>query len=338
MGADLATFDYSQAMQLAQAIKSSPMLPAAYRGKPDSIIVCAMMGAELGWGLATAMRFIQVIEGKPTVSPEGQLALVRRAGHSVSGHSDATGATVEATRSDTGDTMTVVFTMDDARRAGLTGKDVWKKYPEAMLWARAVSMVCRRLFSDVLLGAAYTAEEIGGDSDALNVDGDVTISGDLIDRRTPGMALFDRMKAASEAGRLDERGRARLRSTVDKTQGRELTQPSFDRDPEWLEATSGLLDLILGVVEVATVADTDPTPATGVEVPTVNELGWGSDAERAEFHAETDRLVFGLSDADNATLTDLVGPMLAGAAWDAPMSKALASDVREIVESFGGAE
>jgi hypothetical protein len=46
-----------------------------------------------------------------------------------------------------------------AQRAGLANKQVWKAYPEAMLWARAVSQLCRMLFPDCFAGGTYTPEE-----------------------------------------------------------------------------------------------------------------------------------------------------------------------------------
>lgn len=63
-----------------------------------------------------------------------------------------------------------VFTIKDAEKAGLTNKDVWKKYPRNMLLGRALSNGARWYCPDVLHGA-YTYEEM-----ELEVDG----SGNLI--------------------------------------------------------------------------------------------------------------------------------------------------------------
>src|SRR5690606_3978016 len=53
-----------------------------------------------------------------------------------------------------------VWTMERAERAGLAGKDVWKKYGEAMCKARAISEVCREGAEDALMGVHYTPEEL----------------------------------------------------------------------------------------------------------------------------------------------------------------------------------
>jgi hypothetical protein len=62
--------------------------------------------------------------------------------------------------------MTVEFTMEQAKRVvSKQGKPLvegraWKNYPEDMLWARAVSRLCRRLFPDLLSGMTYTPSEL----------------------------------------------------------------------------------------------------------------------------------------------------------------------------------
>jgi hypothetical protein len=62
----------------------------------------------------------------------------------------------------------VSFSMEDARRAGLAKKDVWRKYPPNMLFARAISNAARWHAPEVLCGA-YTPEELGGEPDAQDL-------------------------------------------------------------------------------------------------------------------------------------------------------------------------
>jgi hypothetical protein len=144
------------------------MVPVGYKGKPENILLAAIAGQDFGWSPAMALRSFNVIQGVPSLKPEVMLALVRRAGHSVSGEVTEDAATIVGKRADSGDMMTVTYGMDDARRAGLLNKQNWKNHPKDMMWARAVSALCRRLFADVTLGAAYTADELGADTDADN--------------------------------------------------------------------------------------------------------------------------------------------------------------------------
>lgn len=141
-------------------ISGSSFVPPHYRGKLPEIMACIATGRELGLGDMEALRQIYVVDGKPTLSAELMVKLVRRAGHSITGQTAAEKATVRGKRADTGDEITVTWTAEDAKRAGLDGKANWKNYPRQMLWARAVSELCRMLFPDCLSGAAYTEEEI----------------------------------------------------------------------------------------------------------------------------------------------------------------------------------
>jgi len=146
----------------ADVLASSAIIPVKYQGRPEDIIAAGLMGHELGWGVMTALQLIHVVEGKLEVSAEGMVALIRRAGHSVTGEVSPQAATVRGRRSDNGDEMTYAFTQEDAKRADLAGKTTWRRYPSSMLWARAVSQLGRMLFPDVLLGVSYVNGEISG--------------------------------------------------------------------------------------------------------------------------------------------------------------------------------
>ena len=63
------------------------------------------------------------------------------------------------------------FTLDDAKRAGLTGKGPWKSYPRAMLYNRAISDG-RRTFAPDLFGGGkgYTPEELGSEPPKEDID------------------------------------------------------------------------------------------------------------------------------------------------------------------------
>lgn len=131
------------------------------RGNMPAILACVATGRALGIDDMTALRSIYVIEGKATFSAELMVMLVRRRGHSITGEVTEGKATAIGTRADTGDSMTSTWTLAMAERAGLLNKQNWRKYPESMLWARAVSQLCRMLFADCFAGATYTTEELG---------------------------------------------------------------------------------------------------------------------------------------------------------------------------------
>ena len=149
-----------------QYIANTEFVPAGLRGNLPAILACVATGRALGLPDMVALRAIHVIDGKATYSAELMVQLVRRAGHSIVGEVGEGSATVSGVRRDNGDEMTVTWTLAMAERAGLLGKQNWKKYPEAMLWARAASQLCRMLFADCFAGATYTPEELDGDAAA----------------------------------------------------------------------------------------------------------------------------------------------------------------------------
>ena len=57
------------------------------------------------------------------------------------------------------ETMKSCFTIDDAVKAGLADRDVWKKYPRRMLKHRCLSYGLKDMFPDLLAGL-YDPEEM----------------------------------------------------------------------------------------------------------------------------------------------------------------------------------
>lgn len=143
---------------LAETIKDTEFVPKGLRGSTPKVLSAILTGRELGVGPMTALRNIYVIEGKADFSAALQLALIRSAGHSVIGSADGDRAQVVGTRADNQDRLEVEWTMERAKQAGLSEKDNWKRHPESMLWARAVTELADRLFSDVLAGSSLLRE------------------------------------------------------------------------------------------------------------------------------------------------------------------------------------
>jgi hypothetical protein len=152
---------YESSWKLAQRVNRTPFVPKGMQGQPEAVLACVLYGRELGLGPMQALNSIHVIEGKATASPELMRALVAKAGHRIDVAENTNEVCVlKGKRIDTEAEATVRWSLDDARAANLTGKDNWKKYPRAMLVARATSELCRILFPDVIAGLSYTPEEI----------------------------------------------------------------------------------------------------------------------------------------------------------------------------------
>jgi len=150
-------------MRQAGILAQSKIIPAAYRRNDADIVAAGLAGRAFGWDVMASMRNFHVIEGSASMKPEAMLGLVRQAGHSVTIENGNGIATAIGKRVDTGDEHSASFSLADASAAGLAGKKNWKQYEESMLTWRAVSKLCRNLFSDVVLGAGYVSEELGAD-------------------------------------------------------------------------------------------------------------------------------------------------------------------------------
>lgn len=160
----LAPASLSDLMQVSEMLAKSSMVPTAYRGKPQDILVCLMWGNEVGLGPVQALNGISVINGKPAMWGDAALALVR--GHRdcagirewIDGEGDARTAHCEVTRR--GQVPEVrTFSVKDAKKAGLWGKQgPWQQYPDRMLQMRARGFAIRDVFPDALRGV-ITAEE-----------------------------------------------------------------------------------------------------------------------------------------------------------------------------------
>jgi hypothetical protein len=158
-------------LRQADILAQSRIIPAAYRNRSADVVAAGLAGQAFGWDLMTSLRNYHVIEGTASLRPEAMLGLVRRAGHSVtlelvSGTVGGRTAVARGKRVDTGDEHMANFSEMDAERAGLRKKKNWEQYLDSMLTWRAVSQLCRVLFPDVVLGAGYVPEEIGGDVDS----------------------------------------------------------------------------------------------------------------------------------------------------------------------------
>ena len=67
-----------EAMEFAQKISSSSMVPKQYQGNPTNTLIAMQWGYEIGLAPMQALQNIAVINGKPSIYGDALLALVRK--------------------------------------------------------------------------------------------------------------------------------------------------------------------------------------------------------------------------------------------------------------------
>ena len=162
-GLALQTFD--DAMRFGKLLAESEFPPKDFKGKPASCVLAIQHGAEIGLGPMQAIQSIAVINGRPSIWGDAALALVMASPvceyvkETIEGETDQTVATCIAKRRGYPDAVVSRFSMADAKRAGLAGKQgPWSQYPKRMLQLRARGFALRDAFPDVLKGL-LTSEE-----------------------------------------------------------------------------------------------------------------------------------------------------------------------------------
>ncbi len=108
---------------------------------------------------ASAAKEYHIIKGRPALKADAMLARFQQAGGSVQ-WVERTDLKVSAKFSHPqGGEVPICWTIDDAKRAGLTNNDNWRKYPRQMLSARVISEGVRATYPSVVCGL-YTPEEV----------------------------------------------------------------------------------------------------------------------------------------------------------------------------------
>lgn len=155
----------TEAIQFSEMLASSNMIPKQYQGKPNDVLVCVQWGYEMGLAPMQALQNIAVINGKPSVYGDAAMALVQNSPvcedieEYIEEEGTANPVAVCVAKRKGRKPVTAKFSVDDAKRAGLWGKQgPWSQYPKRMLQMRARGFALRDAFPDVLKGL-ITIEE-----------------------------------------------------------------------------------------------------------------------------------------------------------------------------------
>jgi len=171
----LSPRNLAEAMEFANIIAKSDMVPKDYINKPGNVLVAVQTGAELGLKPMQSLQGISVINGRPGVWGDAMRALVISHPEFEDLHEDKQDTYCTVTLKRRGRSAVVTtFTMEDAKKAGLAGKQgPWQTAPKRMLQMRAFAFAARDLFADALKGIK-SIEELRDYPDKGRIERDIT--------------------------------------------------------------------------------------------------------------------------------------------------------------------
>jgi len=313
-GAEVAVRPYpgfpamSAKMAYAKMLAVSGLLPAAYREQPANVLYAVEYGEMLGLPPMAAINGIHVIEGKPTASAALISALVRRAGHKLRVKGDDKQATAQIVRADDPDfTFEATWDLTRAAAAGLTGKGTWKKYPAAMLKARAITEAARDACEEALCGMHYTPEELGAE---------VTEEGEPLQwapvAEDPSAEWIRQTTAEADGFATDDDGRDLWKKVAGKVNAGEITKGAGGAIQAVIKARWHRL-----AVQAQEAADAEPVEGVIVDTPAGDGDEWTQAIADAQTYEDAERLLGDLersqvSDDRRAVLVASISDRMAG--------------------------
>ena len=153
-----------EALCFANLMARGQMLPT--KVTPEMATISIIAGARLGLDPFQSVQSIAVINGRPALWGDGMVAVVKASGlvedeqiEYVPSYKDCRGVRVRVKRKGVKTYYEGLFSLEDAKHAGLLGRGVWATYTRRMLLNRARAFAYRDGFADVLKGFRVVEEE-----------------------------------------------------------------------------------------------------------------------------------------------------------------------------------
>ncbi|OZC50547.1 hypothetical protein CH289_16100 [Rhodococcus sp. RS1C4] len=190
------------AHKLATAMCGTDLVPKMYKGNAENGTAAILYGMELGLNPIQSLQNIFVVHGTPAIYARTMVALVKSKGYSVwTEESSDESVTVSGRARGDEHVTTSTWTIERAKKAGyvptpkgdnsqrrpevqtdwvtvtktfngrsyesLVGNMKYITDPQAMLYAKAASEVCRKIAPEVLLGLAHSAEDLQSEQEPV---------------------------------------------------------------------------------------------------------------------------------------------------------------------------
>lgn len=206
---------FEELLQFSKLLKATPkFLPKGKeRYSVEELAVNIQQGLEIGLTVMQAIQGIMVVNGATSVWGDYMIGLVLSSGKLktikewTSGDFPGDDYTAHCLvhRHGITDGIEKIFSIEDAKKAGLATKELWKKYPKRMLSMRARSWALRDMFGDVLKGLVAVEEAVDYDSkDEQRVINEIKSTGyketDIAIAKVTGYSLAEVEATSTESG------------------------------------------------------------------------------------------------------------------------------------------
>ena len=209
MSTALATIPVSDIERMARAVASSKLFGMT---TPEQALSLMLVAQAEGRHPASAAQDYHIIQGRPAKKSDAMLRDFLSAGGKVQWLA-LDDKRAEATFSHpAGGTVTIAWDIDRAKRAALSGKDMWAKYPRQMLRSRVVSEGIRTVFPGATSGM-YVPEEVPDMPEPRATVSEVRVIEQATEPAMPEeavQALLDGLTACKDDAALREAGKAAL--------------------------------------------------------------------------------------------------------------------------------
>ncbi|GAA5229223.1 hypothetical protein [Arthrobacter cryoconiti] len=160
------------ANKIANFMARSNFVPAPLRLKSKNnyktteelaldVTAIILAGASIGYDPFQAVQQMFIVHGSPAMYARSMVALVKSHGHKLDQTvANAESVTVRARHKNETEWHEFTWDMARAKKAGYTSNPKYASNPQEMLYAKAATEACRRMFPEVLAGiSAYSVEE-----------------------------------------------------------------------------------------------------------------------------------------------------------------------------------
>lgn len=167
---------------MAQAIASSGLFGMK---NIDQALALMLVAQAEGQHPATITQDYDIIQGRAARKTHSVLSRFQQMGGSVKWH-ELTDQVADATFSHkSGGELRIQWTIEQAKKIGLTSKDNWKNYPRAMLRARCIAEGVRAIYP-AALGGMMVSEE----AQDVTIDQPITVEAHVVDEAPSGPPAY----------------------------------------------------------------------------------------------------------------------------------------------------